>query len=44
MTLVMAVFAAAPKKDHKLAEAEARWLEKVKAKAVGESTFVKISY
>ncbi|KAI6190710.1 PPM-type phosphatase domain-containing protein [Aphelenchoides bicaudatus] len=34
MTMVLVIFEAAPKKDEQFAEAEARWLEKVKAKAV----------
>jgi hypothetical protein len=36
MTMIVVVFEAAPKKDEKMAEEEARWLEKVRAKAVGE--------
>jgi len=34
MTMVLVVFDAAPKKDAKLAEAEARWLDQVRSKAV----------
>lgn len=35
MTMIVVVFDAAPKKDESLAQKEAQWLEKVRAKAVG---------